>query len=136
MRSGMLVIGITLSLLSIVHAFIPMLPVFSVLYGIGAALALLSLLDVTKPWIVRLLAVASTAAMFMYFFGFFRLVHRFHDNWYQSGMALEAIGLLTSAFAMIAVLSVYSCRLKGDDTETDSGNQSIFGVPEKIKTEG
>ena len=70
MRSGMLVIGITLSLLSIVHAFIPMLPVFSVLYGIGAALALLSLLDVTKPWIVRLLAVASTAAMFMYFSGF------------------------------------------------------------------
>ena len=51
-------------------------------------------------------------------------------------MALEAIGMLTSAFAMIAVLSVYSCRLKGDDTETDSGNQSIFGVPEKIKTEG
>ena len=58
MRSGMLVIGITLSLLSIVHAFIPMLPVFSVLYGIGAALALLSLLDVNKPWVVRVLAIA------------------------------------------------------------------------------
>ena len=134
MKGSMLAIGITLSLLSILHAFIPMLPVFSVLYGIGAALALLSLREITRPWAVRLLAVASTATMFLYFFGFFRLVHHFHDNWHRSGVALEAIGMLTSAFAMIAVLSVYSCRLKGDSV-TDSTDQVIFGVPEEVKAE-
>lgn len=135
MRSSMLVIGITLSFFAIVHAFIPMLPIFSAVYAVGAALALFSLVDVTKPWVVRLLAVASTVAMFLYFFGFFRLVHHFHDNWYRSGVALEAIGMLTAAFAMIAVLSVYSCRLKGEDSASDSGDQAIFGVPEKIRTE-
>ena len=77
----MLVIGIVLSLLAVVHAFIPMLPIFSVLYGLGAALALLSLLNVTNVWAVRFLAIASTGAMFLYFFGFFRLVQHFHDNW-------------------------------------------------------
>jgi hypothetical protein len=68
MRSSMLVIGITLSFFAIVHAFIPMLPIFSAVYAVGAALALFSLVDVTKPWVVRLLAVASTVAMFLYFF--------------------------------------------------------------------
>lgn len=134
MKGSMLAIGITLSLLSILHAFIPMLPVFSVVYGIGAALALCSLREITNLWAVRLLAVASTVAMFLYFFGFFRLVHHFHDNWHRSGVALEAIGMLTSAFAMIAVLSVYSCRLKGDSV-ADSKDQAIFGVPEKVKTD-
>ena len=101
----MLVIGIVLSLLAVVHAFIPMLPIFSVLYGLGAALALLSLLNITNAWAVRFLAIASTGAMFLYFFGFFRLVQHFHDNWHRGGVALEAIGMLLSAFAMIAVLS-------------------------------
>lgn len=135
MRLSMLVVGLVLSVLSIVHAFIPVLPVLSAVYAMGAALALSSLFNITNTWVVRLLAIASTGAMFLYFFGFFRLVHHFHDNWHRSGVALEAIGMLLSAFAMIAVLSVYSCRLKGADSETDSGDQAIFGVPENIKVE-
>ena len=83
----MLVIGIVLSVLAVVHAFIPMLPIFSVLYGMGASLALVSLLNVTNAWAVRVLAIASTGAMFLYFFGFFRLVHHFHDNWHRGGVA-------------------------------------------------
>ncbi len=135
MRLSMLVVGLVLSVLSIVHAFIPVLPVLSAVYAMGAALALSSLFNITNTWLVRLLAIASTGAMFLYFFGFFRLVHHFHDNWHRSGVALEAIGMLLAAFAMIAVLSVYSCRLKGADGETDSGDQAIFGVPENIKVE-
>ena len=131
----MLVIGVVLSVLTVVHAFIPMLPVLSAMYAVGAALALSSLFNVTNVWVVRLLAIASTGAMFLYFFGFFRLVHHFHDNWHRGGVALEAIGMLLSAFAMIAVLSVYSCRLKGTDSSTNSADQTIFGVPEKLRIE-
>ena len=36
MRVSMLVIGIILSVLAVLHAFIPMLPVFSVIYALGA----------------------------------------------------------------------------------------------------
>ena len=135
MRVGMLVIGIALSVLAVVHAFIPMLPIFSAIYGVGAALALLSLLNVTNAWAVRFLAIASTGAMFFYFFGFFRLVHRFHDDWHRGGVALEAIGMLLSAFAMIAVLSVYSSRLKGSDDAVGASDQAIFGVPKNLKSE-
>ena len=131
----MLVIGIVLSLLAVVHAFIPMLPIFSVLYGLGAALALLSLLNVTNVWAVRLLAIASTGAMFLYFFGFFRLVQHFHDDWHRGGVALEAIGMLLSAFAMIAVLSFYSSRLKGPEHAVGATDQAIFGVPKNLKSE-
>ena len=135
MRVSMLVIGIVLSVLAVVHAFIPMLPIFSVLYAMGAALALLSLLNVTNAWAVRLLAIASTGAMFLYFFGFFRLVQHFHDNWHRGGVAVEAIGMLLSAFAMIAVLSVYSCRLKGSDDAAGAADQAIFGVPKNLESE-
>ncbi|MAD06564.1 MAG: hypothetical protein CMP86_04025 [Gammaproteobacteria bacterium] len=131
----MLVIGIVLSLLAVVHAFIPMLPIFSVLYGLGAALALLSLLNLTNVWAVRFLAIASTGAMFLYFFGFFRLVQHFHDDWHRGGVALEAIGMLLSAFAMIAVLSVYSSRLKGPEHAVGATDQAIFGVPKNLKSE-
>jgi hypothetical protein len=131
----MLVIGITLSVLAVLHAFIPMLPVLSVIYALGATLALLSLLNIKNAWAVKVLAIASTGAMFIYFFGFFRLVHHFHENWYRGGVALEAIGMLLSAFAMIAVLSVYTSRLKGAEGEKVSSDQAIFGVPEKLKSE-
>ena len=135
MRISMIVIGVVLSMLAVVHAFIPALPVLSFLYGLGAALALSSLFNVTNIWAVRLFAIVSTGAMFLYFFGFFRLAQHFHDNWQRSGVALEAFGMLLSAFAMIAVLSVYSCRLKGSHNDTDSGDQAIFGVPKNLKVE-
>ena len=60
----------------------------------------------------RVLAVASVIAMFFYFAGFFRIVDRFHEQWYRSGLMLDAVGLLISAFAMIPVLSVFSSRMK------------------------
>ena len=135
MRLSMVIIGVVLSLLSVIHAFIPAMPVLATLYGVGAVLALSSLFNVTNVWAVRAFAIASTGAMFLYFFGFFRLVQHFHDNWQRSGVAFEAIGMLLSAFAMIAVLSVYSCRLKGSHNDMDSGDQAIFGVPKNLKVE-
>ena len=72
-----------------------MLPVFSVLYGI-ALHRTISLLDVNKPWVVRLLAVASNRQCFYISSGSSVLFTGF-TYWYQSGMALEAISLLTSA---------------------------------------
>ena len=36
----------------------------------------------------------------------------FYEQWYRSGMMLEAVGMLISTFAMIPVLSVFSCAMK------------------------
>ena len=80
-----------------------MLPIFSVLYGLGAALALLSLLNVTNVWAVGCLAIASTGAMF----AIFRFLPSCSALSRQLALRRSVGGhsMLLSAFAMIAVLS-------------------------------
>jgi hypothetical protein len=69
--------------------------------------------------------------MFFYFAAFFRIVDHFHEQWYRSGMMLEAVGMLISAFAMIPVLSVFSCLMKCDGQEVGAGDRAIFACPEE-----
>ena len=96
--------GFALLALAVLHIFIPKTPILTLIYLGGAVLALSSLrANIGFAW-ARVLAVATVIAMFFYFAAFFRIVDHFHEQWYRSGMMLEAVGMLISAFAMIPVL--------------------------------
>ncbi len=78
----------------------------------GAVLAALAYKRWLPGWAVRVLAVISAIALFGYFGQFFSMVPTLAWNWYAGGDALHAMGLLFAGFAMIPVLSEYSCRMK------------------------
>ena len=120
--------------LAILHIFIPKTPILTAIYLGGALLAFASLQpNISFAW-ARVLAVASVIAMFFYFAGFFRIVDRFHEQWYRSGLMLDAIGLLISAFAMIPVLSVFSSRMKCGDQEVGASDRALFAGPDEEST--
>ncbi len=128
------IIGCVLLALAILHVFIPRTPILSAIYLGGALLALASLRpNISFAW-ARVLAVASVIAMFFYFAGFFRIVDRFHEQWYRSGLMLNAVGMLISAFAMIPVLSVFSSRMKCDDQKVGAGDRALFAGPDEGST--
>jgi hypothetical protein len=85
------------------------------LFG-GGFLALITLKRSMSLFTVNVFAVATVVAMFFYFAGFFQLVPQLH-HWYMRGEALHCLGLLFAAFAMIPVLSEYSCRKKSEQCE-------------------
>ena len=125
------IIGCVLLALAILHIFIPKTPILSAVYFGGALLALASLRpNIPFAW-ARVLAVASVIAMFFYFAGFFRIVDRFHEQWYRSGMMLNAVGMLISAFAMIPVLSVFSSRMKWDGQKVGASDRALFAGPDE-----
>ena len=150
MRMMNAVIGSVLLALAILHIFIPGHLHYFALYGSGSVFAFLALRRNLSINLARLLAIGTTAVMFFYFAGFFKLAPHFHEYWYRSGVGLEGVGMLLSAFAMIPVLSCYSCLLKADCAERiadqerrkeaqaageDTGFQSpaFFSVPENIQ---
>ena len=45
-------------------------------------------------------------------------------------MMLEAIGMLISAFAMIPVLSAFSCFMKSEGQDVGGNDRAIFAYPE------
>ena len=136
MRIFNAIVGCMLFCLAVLHGFIPKTPFLSVIYAAGATMALASLWRDMSFGYARVFAFFTVGAMFFYFAAFFRIVDHFHENWYRGGMALEAIGMLLSAFAMIPVLSVFSCRMKADCVEPNSTNQALFSAPDKAKKEG
>ncbi len=83
-------------------------------FASGAFLALITLKRDMPLMLTRFFAVLSSLAMFWFFAGFFRLAPNLHPEWYERAAALDAIGLLFAGFAMITVLSEYSCRMKSD----------------------
>ncbi len=80
----------------------------------GSVLALLSLKRSLSLMTARGLAGLSTVAMFFYFAGFFRYCPEMSSGWYMLDKAPGLIGLLVAGFAMIPVLSVYSCWMKAE----------------------
>lgn len=132
-------VGCTLLALALLHAFIPHTSpnayTFMVMYGLGALFAFASLHVNMGLWLARVLAIGTTATMFFYFAGFFKLAPHFHETWYQSAAGLEGVGMILSAFAMIPILSCYSCILKADCREklVQPGNGAFFGVPEGVQ---
>ena len=131
------IIGCILLALAILHAFIPhaLAPTLLALYATGAICAFATLKTQQPLLVTRILAVLTTGVMFFYFAGFFKIAPHFHEEWYRSGAALEGVGLLLSAFAMIPVLSCYSCMLKADCREelTRNGRPAFFSVPESVQ---
>ncbi len=135
MRMINVVIGVLLLVLAILHLFVPNHTHFMALYAVGAVLAFLTLIRNLSINTARLLAIGTTAVMFFYFAAFFKLAPHFHEQWYSSGVGLEGVGMLLSAFAMIPVLSCYSCLLKADCRETivEQKRAAFFSVPENIQ---
>jgi len=82
----------------------------------GGLLALITLTHRMSLFAVNIFAVLAVGAMFFYFAGFFQLVPQLH-HWYMRGEALHCLGMLFAAFAMIPVLSEYSCRQKSEQCE-------------------
>ena len=85
---------------------------WSLIYGYGALVALLSLKSrITYPvaWIG---AIGATVAMFCYFALFFQMVPHLRGDWIAHRH--ESMYLVVAAFCMIPVLSNFSCRLKGN----------------------
>ena len=85
---------------------------WSLIYGYGALVALLSLKSrITYPvaWIG---AIGATVAMFCYFALFFQMVPHLRGDWIAHRH--ESLYLVVAAFCMIPVLSNFSCRLKGN----------------------
>jgi hypothetical protein len=78
----------------------------------GSVLAALAYKRWLPLWAVRMLAVVSAAALFGYFGQFFSMVPTLAYDWYAGSEAARVIGLLFAGFAMIPVLSEYSCRMK------------------------
>ena len=128
-------VGFMLLGLAVLHGFIPKSPLLSVIYAAGSVMALVSLWRNINFGTARVFAFLTVAAMFFYFAAFFRIVDHFHENWYRGGMALEAVGMLLSAFAMIPVLSVFSCRMKADCVELGLTSQALFSAPDEEKDE-
>jgi|GEM_PF-1115890 len=144
MRMVNAIIGFLLLTLAMLHVFIPNHMLFASLYGIGALLSFTTMRHEMRVSTARTLAVVTTALMFFYFAGFFRMASYFTDTWYQSGAALEGVAMLLSAFAMIPILSSFSCILKADETcelhgrasreaPADGRSPAFFRVPEGVQ---
>lgn len=82
----------------------------------GSVLALATLTRRMSLFTVNVFAILTVVAMFFYFAGFFQLAPQLH-HWYMRGEAAHCLGLLFAAFAMIPVLSEYSCRKKSEQCE-------------------
>lgn len=136
MRMVSAIIGCVLAAIAILHAFLPYSTAFIYIYAAGAVLAFVTV----RPGrlglnTARFFALCTTAVMFFYFAGFFKMAPYFTETWYQTGAALEGIGMLISAFLMIPILSCYSCLLKADGCERvrESKRPAFFRVPGDIQ---
>lgn len=106
-------VGTTFVVLALLHVPHPS-PWLWLPYAAGAVLAFLTLTPHLGVFVSRILAIAATALMFFFFFGFFMEVPRLESDWYQSQEGWSAVSLLLGAFTLIPVLSDYSCRCKAD----------------------
>ena len=102
-------IGVLLVVMTILQFDDPARGTLVPIYAVGAMVALVAVKRGLPLWSVRVLAVITTGAMFFYFAGFFEMAPHLQADWYRREAALEAWGLLFAAFAMIPVLSEYSC---------------------------
>lgn len=87
-------------------------PAQALMYIIGAALAAIAFKHWLSTWTVRALAIGTVCMLYWYFGQFFLRADQLAPGWYGTGEAIPALGLLIAGFAMIPVLSEYSCRMK------------------------
>jgi len=124
------VIGGGLILLAPLHLGVPARPHLLIgMYLCGAALAFITLVPGVGGWLARILAVCSTACMLFFFHGFFHMAPSLGDEWYA--VHLPSLGQLIAAFAMIPVLSEYSCLMKADCAKGNRKARVFFSAPER-----
>lgn len=104
--------GIVFVILAILQYDRPDAIWWSLSYGFGALLALISFKRELDVWILRLLAWGATGAMFLFFAGFFGLGAYDQQDWYQQEGSLHCMSLLIAGFAMIPLLTDFSWRWK------------------------
>jgi len=124
-------IGFGFILLALLHLGVPDGSFLIGAYLLGSALAFTTLVRRLSLNVSRLLALATTAATFFYFIGFFQMAPHLGEGWYA--VHTKALGQLLGAFAMIPVLAEYSCRLKADCREAMEGHRiGFFSAPRKL----
>jgi len=107
----------------------PDIGVWVSIYLAGALISGAALLNGLPRNVHRMLAVGTMLLMFFYFFGFFQLAPTLHGEWWRTEAAREALGMLFSAFAMIPVLSCYSCQLKATRAAKNRRAPAVFSAP-------
>jgi hypothetical protein len=113
-------LGIVLAMFALLQIGQPDGLIWASVFGSGALLAFLTLKRAMPVMVSRLLAILSSVAMFAFFAAFFRLAPGLHADWYERAASLDAIGLLFAGFAMIMILSEYSCRMKRGECTADA----------------
>jgi hypothetical protein len=86
---------------------------WSVAYGTGAALALLATFARPRSWLLRLLAVLTTAVLFLFAGAFLARTHALDPGWYAQEGGRQALLLAAAALCMMPVLAAWTCRMKG-----------------------
>ena len=124
-------IGVALFVLALSYLNETDLAPWSLIYGYGALVALLSLKSRITDRVAWIGAIGATVAMFWYFALFFQMVPHLRGDWIAQRH--ESIYLVAAAFCMIPVLSNFSCRLKGDrELKTTGGAvkvKRLFQLP-------
>ena len=87
------------------------------LYGAGALLAGAACKPRLELWTLRVLAIAATVTMFIYFAGFFFRAPYLGSQWYANDGHGATLALLIGGFCMMPVVSAYSCRMKTAQAE-------------------
>ncbi|MEZ5559042.1 MAG: hypothetical protein R3E86_10970 [Pseudomonadales bacterium] len=128
-------IALTFIVVALLHVPHPT-PFLWVPYALAASLAALTLLRDISTLMSRFLAIAATALMFFFFAGFFFAVPELKANWYVRPEGWIAVSKLLGAFAMIPVLSDYSCRCKADCRESREHSSAFFSIPAKAEAPG
>ena len=126
---------ILLFILAALHAVLPKAYLLAGLYAGGGFLALFCLKQDLNLAVSKVFALAAMVLMFFYFATFFRMIGELSSTWYLGALAFEAASLLISAFTMIVILSVYSCRLKAVCTGCDASHRALFSAPEVRESE-
>jgi hypothetical protein len=103
-------------------------------YSAAAVLSLITLKSEISIAFSRVLAISTTALMFFFFAGFFLLVPKLAADWYAHQAGWEAVFRIFGAFAMIPILSDYSCRLKAECAEARlHARRAFFSAPDHVR---
>ena len=118
--------------MALLHVSQPM-PLCGIYLG-TTVLALITLKREISDMFSRPLAVITTLAMFFFFAEFFVVAPRLSEGWYLYQEGWRAACLLLGTFAMIPILSDYSCRLKAECVEAGAHPRwAFFSVPSHIQ---
>lgn len=110
-------IAAVLALLMLAHLGDPQRWIWMGVYLAGAGLSLSICRRHMHLWTLRILAIAATVTLFIFAFGFFSRAPHLGPEWYQADGNARPLALLVATFCMLAVVSAYTCRMKGAQDE-------------------